>query len=123
MKLSNIQLSILHILWSSNRPLSLQEITEKLYYRSAGRIIASIAIENLLAKQAIYRAGSFQSYSNKKETVLILYAATVRFDEYYIDLFQNITSINIFYLTEKMLQSNKFTSEQLREFSKLLGGK
>lgn len=94
-----------------------------MYYRSAGRIIASIAIENLLAKQAIYRAGSFQSYSNKKETVLILYAATVRFDEYYIDLFQNITSINIFYLTEKMLQSNKFTSEQLREFSKLLGGK
>lgn len=68
MKLTKTQLEILQILWSSDTPLSVQGIAEKLKYRIAGRLIISIAIENLLAKEAVYRAGSFHDYSGKKKS-------------------------------------------------------
>lgn len=103
--------------------MSVQGIAEKSKYRIAARHIISFAIENLLAKDAVYRAGSFHSYSNKKETVLIQYAAKIRFDEYYAEKFQNITPWNLFYLIEKMLQSDKFSPKQLRELSSLLDEK
>lgn len=120
MKLSKLQLEVLHILWAVDTPLSVQGIAEKSKYRIAGRFIISIAIENLLAKDAVYRAGSFHSYSNKKETVLIQYAAKIRFDEYYAEKFQSITPRNLFHLVENMLQSDKFSPKQLRELSSLL---
>ena len=78
MRLNKPQLEVLHILWSSDTPLSAQGIAEKSKSRIVGRLIVSIAVKNLLAKDAVYRAGSFHSYSNKKETVLIQYAAKIR---------------------------------------------
>ena len=123
MRLTKSQLEVLHILWASDIPLSVQGIAEKSKYRIAGRLIVSIAIENLLAKDAVYRAGSFHSYSNKKETVLIQYAAKIRFDEYYAEKFQNITPRNLFRLIEKMLQSDRLSPKQLRELSALLDEK
>ena len=123
MRLTKSQLEVLHILWASDIPLSVQGIAEKSKYRIAGRLIVSIAIENLLAKDAVYRAGSFHSYSNKKETVLIQYAAKIRFDEYYAEKFQNITPWNLFRLIEKMLQSDRLSPKQLRELSALLDEK
>lgn len=123
MKLTRVQLEILHILWSSDTPLSVQGIAEKSKYRIAGRLIISIAVENLLAKEAIYRAGVFHSYSDKRETVIIQYSANISFDEYYAEKFQNITPQNLFSLIEKMLQSGKLTPKQLRELSALLNEK
>lgn len=123
MKFTKTQLEVLHTLWASDTPLSVQEIAEKARYRIFGRLIVSIAIENLLAKDAVYRAGSFHSYSNKKETVLIQYAAKMRFDEYYAEKFQNITPRNSFRLIEKMLQSDRLSPKQLRELSALLDEK
>lgn len=123
MTLSKVQLEILHILWSSDTPLSVQGIAEKSKYRIAGRLIISIAVENLLAKEAIYRAGVFHSYSDKRETVIIQYSANISFDEYYAEKFQNITQQNLFSLIEKMLQSGKLTPKQLRELSALLNEK
>lgn len=123
MRFTKLQLKVLHILWSSDTPLSVQGITEKSKYQIAGRLIISIAIENLLAKDVVYRAGSFHSYSNKKETVLILYAAKIRFDEYYAEKFKNITPWNLIHLIEKMLQPDKFSPKQLRELSSLLDEK
>lgn len=120
MRLTKSQLEVLHILWASDTPLSAQGIAEKLRYQIGSSLIVSIAIENLLAKDAVYRAGSFHSYSNKKETVLIQYAAKIRFDEYYAEKFQSITPRNLFHLVENMLQSDKFSPKQLRELSSLL---
>lgn len=123
MALTRPQLEVLHVLWSSDIPLSIQGIAEKTKYRIASRFIVAIVIENLLAKDAVYRAGSFHSYSNKKETVLIQYAAKIRFDEYYAEKFQNITPWNLFRLIEKMLQSDRLSPKQLRELSALLDEK
>ncbi len=123
MKLTKVQHEVLHILWASDTPLSVQGIAEKSKYRLVGRLIISIAIENLLAKNAVYQAGFSHCCLNKKENILVLYAATVRFDEYYVEQFQNITPINIFNLIGKMLQSNKLSPKQLRELSALLDGK
>ena len=123
MTLSKVQLEILHILWSSDTPLSVQGIAEKSKYRIAGRLIISIAVENLLAKEAIYRAGVFHSYSDKRETVIIQYSANISFDEYYAEKFQNITPRNLFSLIEKMCQSDKLTPKQLRDLSALLNEK
>lgn len=123
MRLTKSQLEVLHILWSSDTPLSVQGIVEKSKYRITGSLIVSVAIENLLAKDVVYRAGSFHSYSNKKETVLILYAAKIRFDEYYAEKFKNITPRNLFRLIEKMLQSDKLSPRQRRELSALLDEK
>lgn len=123
MRLNKPQLEVLHILWSSDTPLSAQGIAEKSKSRIVGRLIVSIAIKNLLAKDAVYRAGSFHSYSNKKETVLIQYAAKIRFDEYYAVKFQSITPRNSFRLIEKMLQSGRLSLKQFRELSALLDEK
>lgn len=120
MKLTRHQLKILHILWASDTPLSLQEITERSKYRIAGRFIVSIIIENLLAKEAVYRAGTFHSYSDKRETVLVQYSANLRFDEYYAERFKNIAPRNLFNLMERMLQSEKLTPKQLRKLDELL---
>lgn len=123
MRLTKLQLEVLHILWASDTPMSVQGIAEKSKYRIVGRLIIPIAIENLLAKDVVYRAGSFHSYLNKKETVLILYAARIRFDEYYAEKFRNITPWNLFHLIEKMLQSDMLSPKQLRELSSLLDEK
>lgn len=123
MKLTKSQLEILHILWSSDGPLSVREIADKSKYRIAGRLIVSAVIENLLAKEAVYQAGTFHSYSNKKETVILLYAAQIRFDEYYAEKFQSITPWNLFHLIEKLLQSDMLSPRQLRELSALLNEK
>ena len=123
MRLTKLQLEILHILWAADMPLSVQGIAEKSKYRIAGGLIISIAVENLLAKEAIYRAGVFHSYSDKRETVIIQYSANISFDEYYAEKFQNITPQNLFSLIEKMLQSGKLTPKQLRELSALLNEK
>lgn len=103
MKLAKSQLEILHILWSSDTPLSIQEIAERSKYRFAGRIIVDFVVEELLAKKAVYRAGSFHDYSGKREIVLILYAAEIHFDEYYAEKFKNITPRNLFNLIERLL--------------------
>lgn len=79
-----------------------------------------IIIENLLAKEAVYRAGAFHSYSNKRETVLVQYSANIHFDEYYAERFKNIAPRNMFNLMERMLQSEKLTPKQLRKLDELL---
>lgn len=94
MKFTKLHLDILHILWSSDTPMSVQGIAEKSKYRIAGRLIISIAIDNLLAKDAVYQAGAFHDYSGEIEKVLILYAAKIRFDEYYVEQFKNIKQAN-----------------------------
>lgn len=62
MKLTKPQLETLHILWSSDTPLSLQEITDRSKCRFAGGLIVSTVIGNLLEKDAVYRAGAFDSH-------------------------------------------------------------
>lgn len=101
----------------------MQGIAEKSKYRIAGRLIVSIVIENLLAKEAVYQSGVYHSYSDKRETVLIQYSDNIRFDEYYAKKFQNITPQNLFSLIEKMLQSDKLTPKQRRDLSALLNEK
>lgn len=123
MRLTKLQLEILHILWAADMPLSVWGIAEKSKYRIAGRLIVSIAVENLLAKEAIYWAGIVCSYADKGESVLIQYSANISFDEYYAEKFQNITPQNSFSLLEKMLQSGKLTPKQLRDLSALLNEK
>ncbi len=120
MNLTRRQLEILHILWASDTPLSLQEITEQSKYRIAGRVIVSIIIENLLAKGTVYRAGALHSYSDKRETILVQYSANIRFAEYYAERFKNIAPRNMFNLMERMLQSEKLTPKQLRKLDELL---
>lgn len=112
MRLTKSQLEVLHILWSSDTPLSVQGIVEKSKYRITGSLIVSVAIENLLVKEAVYQAGAFHDYSGKREIVLIQYAAKIRFDEYYAEKFQYITSWNLFHLIEKMLQSDMLSPRQ-----------
>ena len=87
------------------------------------RFIVSIIIENLLAKEAVYRAGAFYSYSDKRETVLVQHSTNIRFDEYYAERFKNIAPQNMFNLIERMLQSERLTPKQLQELSALLDEK
>ncbi len=120
MKLTKSQLEILYILWSSDAPLSVREIADKSKYQIASMLIVSVIIENLLAKGAVYQAGTFRSYSDKKETVILLYAAQIRFDEYYCEKFKSTSSNNLYYLMKRMLQTERFSLKQLRDLSALL---
>lgn len=123
MLLTPSQLELLHILWAADAPLSLREIAERSRYRIASKFIVSIIIENLLVKEAVYRAGVFHSYSGKRETVFVQYSANIRFDEYYAERFQHITPQNFVYLMERIIQSDKCSPKQLRELSSLLNEK
>lgn len=120
MKFTRLQLRILHILWAANSPLSIQEIAEKTKLRLAARFITTLVIENLLAKGAVYRAGAFHSYAEKKEVVLIRYSAGLRFDEYYADKFKSITPWNLFNLIGSLLRADRLSPKQLRELAALL---
>lgn len=120
MKLIKPQLEILHILWSSDRPLSLQEITDRSGYRFAGRFIVSAVIEDLLAKDAIYRAGAFHGFSDKRENVVTQYSARIRFDEYYAEKFKGIAPWNLSNLIKIILASGRLSLMQLRELYAIL---
>jgi len=56
MRLTPVQLEVLHMLWASDTPLLVERRSEKSKYRIVGRLIVSVVIENLLAKETVYRA-------------------------------------------------------------------
>jgi len=120
MRLTKLQLEILHILWAANFPLSIQEIAEKTKFRFAAGFITALVIENLLAKDAVYKAGVFHSYAGEKEVVLIRYSARLRFDEYYADKFKSVSSWNMFNLICALLRADRLSPKQLRELAALL---
>lgn len=123
MKLTKPQLRLLQILWSSDKPLTIQGIANKSRYRFAGRLIVSAILEALLEKDAIFRAGALYSYSEKKEHVEIFYAAKLRFSDYYAENFKTITPYNLFHLIESIIQSDSLTCNQLRSLSELIDEK
>ena len=115
MKFTKLQFEVLHILWSADTPLSMQEIADRSKYRFAKKLIVSIAIDKLLTKRAVYMAGFIENYLNKRETIILQYAAKIRFEEYYAEEFKKVAPGNLFYLIKKMLQLDKLSQKQIRE--------
>lgn len=123
MRFTKLQFEVLHILWSADTPLSMQEIADRSKYRFAGKLILSITIEELLTKSAVYRAGFIENYLNKKETVILQYAAKIRFEEYYAEEFKKVAPGNLFHLIKRILQLDKLSPKQIRELYALLADK
>lgn len=115
MRFTKLQLEVLHILWSADTPLSKQEIADRSKYRFAKKLIVSIAIDKLLTKRAVYMAGFIENYLNKKETVILQYAAKTRFEEYYAEEFKKVAPGNLFHLIKRILQLDKLSPKQIRE--------
>ena len=120
MKLTKSQLEVLHILWSSDKPQSIQEIVQRSKYRFIGNIIVSFIVKTLQEKEVIYQAGAFHSYTGDKETVVIVYSSKICFDEYYNEKFRNIAPINIFCLQKKLLYSDNLSLHMLHDLEKVL---
>ena len=93
----------------------MQEIADRSKYRFAKKLIVSIAIDKLLTKRAVYMAGFIENYLNKRETIILQYAAKIRFEEYYAEEFKKVAPGNLFYLIKKMLQLDKLSQKQIRE--------
>ena len=103
MEFTTPQLEILSILWSSETPLSLSEIAERTKYRFAASFIVRILVGDMLAKKMIYKAGS--QYNLLSEENYVRFSPAVRFEEYYLTSFREITPSNLYRLTEKLLQT------------------
>lgn len=103
--------------------MSVQEISERSKYWFVGRLTVSIIIEDLMAKDAVYQGGFFQSYSGKREVSLVMYAAKIRFSDYYAEKFKTISPHNLFSLTEDIINSDSLSPDQLQSLSTLIDEK
>lgn len=119
-KLSKSQMKILHILWTSETSMSIKEIAKCAKYRFAGNIIASYVVEELLSKEAVFPSGVFSSFSGKHESKESYFSPRIQFAEYYAKLFEDVAPQNIFRLLDKLLRSEKLTSQMLQELNEII---
>lgn len=120
MKLSRLELEVLHILWTSDAPLTMQEIADRLRHHYFKKAIATLVIGNLIDKHAVTQSGVYQDFSRKTNTTTPSFTSAIRFVDYYSDLFSNISSQNLFDLCKWAVESNLLTAEMKQEFCRLL---
>lgn len=101
----------------------MQEIADRSKYRFVRKLIVSIAIDKLLTKRSVYTAGFSKNNLNKRETIILQYAAKIRFEEYYAEEFKKVALGNLFHLIKRILQLDKLSSKQIRELYDLLADK
>lgn len=120
MKLSRLELEVLHILWTSDAPLTMQEIADRLRHHYSKKAIATLVIDNLIDKHAVTQSGVYQDYSRKTNTITPSFASAIKFADYYSDLFSNISSQNLFDLCKWVVNSNLLTVEMKETICRLM---
>lgn len=120
MKLSRLELEVLHILWTSDAPLTMQEISDRLRYHYFKKAIATLVIDNLIDKRVVTQSGVYQDFSRKTNTTTPSFTSTIRFVDYYSVLFEKISFQNLFDLCKWLADSNVLTAEMKQEFCRLM---
>lgn len=120
MKLSRWELEVLHILWSSDEPLTTQEIASQLRHHYFKKAITTIVIDNLIDKHIVAQSGVYQDFSRKTNPITPSFTSAIRFVDYYSDLFENISSQNLFDLCKWAVNSNSLTAEMKQVLCDLL---
>lgn len=120
MNLSISQAKILHILWTSETSMSIKEIANHAKYHLASSIIVSLIVDELLAKKAVVQSGVFSSFSRKRECKDSYFLPNIQFADYYAKIFEDIAPQNVFRLLDKLLRSDKLTSQMLRELNGII---
>lgn len=120
MKLSRLELEVLHILWTSDAPLTMQEIADRLRHHYFKKAIATLVIDNLIDKHAVTQSGVYQDFSRKTDTIIPSFTSAIRFVDYYSELIENISSQNLFDLCKWVVNSNSLTAEMKQVLCDLL---
>ncbi len=120
MKLSRWELEVLHILWSSDEPLTTQEIASRLRHHYLKKAIATLVIDNLIDKRVVTQSGVYQDFSRKMNPITPSFASVISFVDYYSNLFGNISSRNLFDLCKWVFSSNTLNAEMLRDLYGLM---
>ncbi len=123
MKLSRAELKILHILWAAEAPLTAEEIAKQTKYRLLNKEITSYLLGGLIAKKYVAQTGLYQDFSRGVSSETPLFTSTISFVDYYTELFQDISSRNLFRLCEWILDSNKLSPQMLDELSVMICNK
>ena len=119
MKLSKAQFEIIKILWSSSTPLSIKQIADKTKRRCAKVFLTKMVVEDMLSSGALFQSGSYTSNAGHRATVA-LFSPTIRFDDYYTELFRIIPTFKIATLIKKLIESMPFELELLYDLEKAL---
>jgi hypothetical protein len=119
MKLSRLELEVLHILWTSDAPLTMQEIADRLRHHYFKKAIATLVLDNLIDKHAVTQSGVYQDFSRKTNTIPS-FTSAIRFVDYYSALFEKISSRNLFDLCKWLADSNMLTVEMKQVISRLM---
>lgn len=120
MKLSKAELAVLHILWSAEGPLSMDEIAKQSSYHFFRETIVRSLVEGLIDKKIVFQAGIYQGFSKEKEIAFPSYAPKISFAEFYMEQFRDISPHNLFRLTEKLLRSQKLSPQMLYDLSNII---
>lgn len=114
------ELDVLHIIWSSDRPLTVSEISSQSSFKFFKGVIINLVIDSLLEKKLIVRSGVYQVFTEKDELPTYSYTTTISFSDYYTKKFSAISPHNMFRLTEALIRSKKLNPQMLQELSRLL---
>lgn len=120
MNLTKKQDEVLHFLWQTDSPQSMDEITEKSGYGSVGKIVVEFVVNSMLHKGLIHQTGIYRSFLSKTEIPVALFAPGIEFAEYYSTHFKNISPKNLFHLLEKLLKSDKLDPAMIHELSRII---
>ena len=116
MKLTVSQLEVLHIFWSVDAPLSVEELAEKSRFRLFRGIRTKHIVEQLINKGLVSQVGLHQNFSSPNGTFSAAFAPTVHFAEFYCERFREVSPNNLLQLMEGLLCSGKFSQQMLYEF-------
>lgn len=120
MKLSRLELEVLHILWTSDAPLTMQEIADRLRHHYFKKAITTLVIDNLIDKHIVAQSGVYQDFSRKTNTTTPSFTSAIRFVDYYSMIFEKISSQNLFDLCKWLADSNVLTAEMKQVLCDLL---
>lgn len=104
MRLSKAQFEIIKILWSSSTPLSIKQIADQTKRRFAKVFLTEMVVEDMLSSGSLFQSGSFTNNAGHRTTIA-LFSPTIRFDDYYTELFRTIPASKVAALVKKLIQS------------------
>lgn len=119
MRLNKAQFEIIKILWSSSTPLSIKQIADKTKRRFAKVFLTEMVVGDMLSSGSLFQSGSYTNNAEHRATVA-LFSPTIRFDDYYTEMFRKIPTFKIAALIKKLIESMPFELELLCDIEKTL---
>ena len=119
-KLSNRQLSVLHILWEEKSARSVKEIVDQTKASFINSVLTEFIIDKMISKGLIIRTGQYGTSLHGQSSPVYLYSPKVSFAEYYFERFKNISSQNLYCLTEKILRSDNLNISMLQSLGEII---